>query len=448
MGSMTSKNAIRDLVKDQLLPAYWKQRRDIDFLDCWYRWSPEKVKVHRRATAEHRTLRDMGETPWLWLTVKTTAQGLFAETVNGRDEHATARFVDVFRRNRWAQRQPMVHREGIAYGQSFVQVLPGDPVSQWTAKSPRRMLAMWRDEANDEYPETTLEVVRSGDQFLYTVMDEGQVYRLSSEGQDGVAYIDDEVHGTGVTPVVRYVNFMDSDGRVVGEVEPYINVARRLNKTEYDRMLIQHFNSWKVRTATGLEGDAPSDEETEQLKMQLAQSDILTGGDGVTYGTLDETNLGPILSAREADIEILSALTQTPPNITGRMVNIGAEALAFANAMYARKLTDLQRSYGESNAQVLRLSAWQAGNELDAEDWELATKWADFETQSMSQAVDALGKAAQMLEVPKELLWDRIPTVTAQEAEQWRKHADENPSASHRIADALGRARGADLAGE
>lgn len=441
---MTSKNAIRELVKDQLLPAYWQQRRKIDLLDCWYRWSPEKVKVHRRATHEHQALRDMGETPWLWLTVKTTAQGLFAETVTGRDDAATGRFVDVFRRNRWAVKQPMAHREAIAYGQSFTQVLPGDPVSQWSVKSPRRMYASWRDEANDEYPETTLEVVKSGDHYLYTVMDEGQVYRLSSEGDDGISYIDDEVHGTGVTPVVRDVNFIDSDGRVVGEVEPYINVAKRLNKTEYDRMLIQHFNSWKVRTATNLDGDSPTDEETEQYKMQLAQSDILTGGDGVEFGTLDETNLSPILSAREADIEILSSLTQTPPNITGRMVNIGAEALAFANGMYARKLTDLQRSLGESNAQKLRLSAWQSGNELDAEDWEIATKWADFETQSMSQAVDALGKAATMLDVPKPLLWDRIPTVTAQEAEKWQKWRDDNPQASDRIADALERSRGAD----
>lgn len=444
---MTSKNAMRELVKDQLLPAYWAQRKRIDLLDRWYRWDPEKVQVHARATNEHKTLRNMGETPWLWLTVKTTAQGLFAETVAGRDKDSTARFVDVFRRNRWAQKQPMAHREAIAYGQSFTQVLPGDPVSQWSVKSPRRMYASWRDEANDEFPEATLEVVKSGDHYLYTVMDEGQIYRLSSEGLDGISYIDDEVHGTGVTPVVRDVNFMDSDGRVVGEVEPYINVAKRLNKTEYDRMLIQHFNSWKIRTATNLEGDSPTDDETEKLKMTLAQADILTGGDGVEFGTLDETNLSPILSAREADIEILSSLTQTPPNITGRMVNIGAEALAFANGMYARKLTDLQRSFGASSAQKLRLSAWQSGNELDAEDWEISTKWADFETQSMSQAVDALGKAAQMLEVPKELLWDRIPTVTAQEADRWRKHAGENPSASSRIAEALEKSRGADPVG-
>lgn len=441
---MTSKEAMRELVKDQLLPAYWQQRRQIDFLDCWYRWHPEKVKVHQRATPEHTALRDMGETPWLWLTVKTTAQGLFAETVSGRDDDATGRFRDVFRRNRWAEKQPMAHREAIAYGQSFTQILPGDPVSVWSVKSPRRMYASWRDEANDEYPETALEVVKSGDHYLYTVMDEGQIYRLSSEGQDGISYIDDEVHGTGVVPVVRDVNFMDSDGRVVGEVEPYINVAKRLNKTEYDRMLIQHFNSWKVRTATNMDGEDPGEDAAEQLKMALAQADILTGGEGVEFGTLDETNLAPILSAREADIEILSSLTQTPPNITGRMVNIGAEALAFANGMYARKLTDLQRSFGSSNARKLRLSAWQAGNAADAEDWELATKWADFETQSMSQAVDALGKAAQMLEVPKELLWDRIPTVTAQEAEKWRKHREENPSASNRIADALEATRGAD----
>lgn len=42
----------------------------------------------------------------------------------------------------------------------------------------------------------------------------------------------------------------------------------------------------------------------------------------------------------------------------------------------------------------------------------------------MSQAVDALGKAAQMLLIPPSALWARIPGVEKSDVEEWMELAE------------------------
>lgn len=43
----------------------------------------------------------------------------------------------------------------------------------------------------------------------------------------------------------------------------------------------------------------------------------------------------------------------------------------------------------------------------------------------MSQAVDALGKASQMLGIPPAALWTRIPGVTKSDVDEWSSMSDE-----------------------
>ena len=42
----------------------------------------------------------------------------------------------------------------------------------------------------------------------------------------------------------------------------------------------------------------------------------------------------------------------------------------------------------------------------------------------MAQTVDALGKIAQMLQVPVEALWEKIPGVTDQDVTYWKSIKD------------------------
>lgn len=47
----------------------------------------------------------------------------------------------------------------------------------------------------------------------------------------------------------------------------------------------------------------------------------------------------------------------------------------------------------------------------------------------MAQAVDALGKAASMLGIPKRALWNRIPGVERSDVQEWERLADQEQDA-------------------
>jgi hypothetical protein len=49
--------------------------------------------------------------------------------------------------------------------------------------------------------------------------------------------------------------------------------------------------------------------------------------------------------------------------------------------------------------------------------------WRDTEARSLAATVDALGKLTQMLGVPPQSLWERIPGVTQQDVEAWKAQA-------------------------
>jgi len=263
-----------------------------------------------------------------------------------------------------------------------------------------------------------------------------RVYILGDDN-GRIDYIEERRHNAGVAPAVRYSNQIDLEGRTPGEVEPYVQVAERINKTTYDRMLVQHFNSWKVRTATGL--DMPNDpEDRERVKLLLRQGDILTGEEGVQFGTLDETSPDGLIKATDEDVKILAVVTQTPVHaLTGDLVNLSADAIAESRAMADLKVNERKVGFGDSNEQVLRLSAHIEGRRDDAADFSIRTDWADLQSRSMNQAADALGKMATMLKIPVELLWDRIPTVTPEIAKAWLAYKKENPSAEEQLAAAL-----------
>lgn len=430
-----SQSAVVELATDILMPKHLSEREHLDLVDSWSRWSPEKVQLPVEASREHKALRDLSETPWLNLVVTTMAQQLMAEAVRSSraaDAGELARIWAPWQRNRMAAKQKPLHRAALSYGQAFTKVLPGDTGAVIKGLSPRNMVAVYQDPADDEYPMYTLEV--QGGHWI--VMDEEAEYTLGME-KGGLKYIEHKRHDVGVTPVIRYANQMDLEGRTPGEVEPYIPMAKRINKTSYDRLLTQHFNSWKVRTATKI--DAPAtDAEANRLKLLLRQSDILTGEGDTEFGTLDETPLEGFIKAWESDIQALAAVSQTPSHsLTGQLVNLSGDALVEARSMLDLKAGERKVSFGDSHCQTLRLAAHIEGREDDAADFTLSMQWADLESRSMAQAADALGKMATMLGVPVEKLWDRIPGVTPEVAGEWMKFKQDNPTPEAQLASAL-----------
>lgn len=427
-----SQRALIELVNDFLLPEQVAERLRLDRIDGWLRWSPEELALPGYASQEHKSLRQLAQTPWLSLVVTTVAQQLICEGVRSSDSSDTAPIWGPWQRNRFASRQRALHRAALGYGYAYNLVLPGDTGAVMRGYSPRDMYAAYGDATVDEYP--MYAIWRRGD--LIFVVDDEAKYTLT-QGKRGVEYITHDMHDVGVAPVIRYSNQIDLEGRTPGEAEPYIDVARRINKTSYDRMLTQHFNSWKVRTATNI--DKPANQsDADQAKMLLRQNDILIGEGDTQFGTLDETSLGGFIEAHKADIEALAAVSQTPAHaLTGQMINLSADAITEARAMLDLKAGERKLGFGDSHAQSLRLASHIEGRTADAEDFSLNMQWADLESRSMSQAADALGKMATMLGVPVELLWDKIPGVSVEEAKRWLTYRQENPTADDQIAEAL-----------
>ena len=434
-----NKRDVLELANDVLVPGWQRERQALDLIDKWHRWEPDALrdKIPNYATNEHRNLAKISETPFLQLVVTTVAQQLVAEAFRSSRTTDTTTLVLPWQRNRMHSRQRAIYRSALAYGYSYATAMPGDTGAVLRGRSPRDLYAVYGDVVEDEYPMYYLLV--KGD--LRFIVDEEATYILGEEtdsfGRSTLTFIEERIHGVGVAPAVRYSNQIDLEGRTPGEVEPYVQVAERINKTTYDRMLIQHFNSWKVRTATGL--DMPADTaDQERVKMLLRQNDILTGEAGVEFGTLDETSPDGLIKATDEDVKILAVVTQTPVHaLTGDLVNLSADAIAESRAMADLKVHERKVGFGDSNEQLLRLAAHIEGRAEDAADFTLRTDWADLQSRSMNQAADALGKMATMLKIPVELLWDRIPGVTPDIAKAWQEYRQKNPSAEEQLAAAL-----------
>jgi hypothetical protein len=434
-----SPNDVVALVDERLLPAYWQERQRLDKLDRWCRWTMDDARLPRAATPELKRLVQLAKTPWLGLVVTTTAQCMYVDGYRSPNNVNDSQPWQTWQANDMDTRQIAVHRAALEYGTAYLTVLPGKANGESRAVmrgvSPRRMMAFYARPSEDDWPTYAVQVEPQGDGFSVLLYDATSIYFLSLDSQGGHSeYVDTRDHNTGECPVVRYAH-LDLEGRAVGDVEPYIPVAARINKTSLDRLLVQHFGSWKVRTIAGL--SAPDDEEeANRARIRLRQQDLLVAEDPDTkFGTLDETPLDGFIRAWESDIEALAAVAQVPThNLTGQMVNLSAEALAAARASLNQKVTEWQKALGKSHEQALRFAAGIEGDARAAADFEAHVTWQDMEIRSMSQAVDALGKASQMLGVPPQALWPRIPGVTASDVTEWQRLA--------RSGDALGQLTG------
>jgi hypothetical protein len=428
---------LRDLIRGQMWDAFKVERERLNRIDRWYRFDHDKPHSPRQSTKEYRELGNRAQTPWLGLVVATVAQELYVEGYRRADDDTNADAWDVWQANGMDRRQIAVHRAALAYGTSYVTVLPGetmagDPMPAMRGVSPRRMIAFYRDEEDDEWPlyglRATPARVNGQKGWRLRLYDDELVYFLQC-GHDGdeMTYIEYREHGAGVpgAPIVRFANMLDLEERADGEVEPFISIAGRIDQTTFDRLVVQRFASWVVRTISGM---SPPDHLTgeseeqyrERTKVALTAADILIADDADTkFGSLPSTPLDGFIAAHEADVKSLAAVTQTPPHhLLGQMANLSAEALAAAEASKSRKIEERKHSFGESWEQALRLADGAA-------DYNAQVRWRDTESRSLAQTADALGKLATMLGVPVEALWERIPGVTQQDLARWKRLADE-----------------------
>lgn len=420
----------------ELWPQFRKERERLDRIDRWWRWDHENPHQPRQATREYRELVNRAQTPYLSLVVAAVVQGLYVDGYKAAEDTDNKESWQWWQANGQDAKQSPLHEAAVAYGLSYSTVLPGenylgDPMPVMTNWSPRNMIAFYEDPANDEWPTLTLAAkptkVNGSAGWNVWLLDDEERHRLTAEGNGSAfAWKDVEVHDLGVTPVIRYVNRLDLEGRAVGEVEPYIAVAGRIDQTTFDRLVVQRFASWVVRTIAGMslsETMATTGESAAGAKQRLKVEDILVAEDTDTkFGSLPASPLDGFNESKAEDVRDLAAVSQTAPhNLLGQMVNLSAEALAAADSSATRKRVRTQQSLGESHEQRLRLAAHVMGDKDGARDIEAQVRWRDTESRSLAQAADAWGKLVTMLGFPAELAWEKIPGLTQQDIAEAKK---------------------------
>lgn len=426
--ALTPNHAV-DIVKSRLWPLLVAERERVALLDRWMRWDHDSPHSPRHATREYRDLSNRAQAPWGRRVVTAVTDQLYVEGYRGAKDAENAAPWQWWQQNGLDSRQIAVHEAAVGYGLAYGVVLPGrswlgDPMPVIRGLDPSQMIAVYEDPAWDDWPIYALraEPQRVGDRtgWRLRLYDADEVHLLvMSESGDSLTHFETRSHGVGVCPVVRFTNHLDLRGRAAGDVEPIIPVLGRIDQTVFDRLVVQRFASWKVRTVAGMaKPELPEDASAERLRLKV--EDILIAEDPDTkFGTLDETSLGGFIEAHDADVRALAALSQSPAHeLVGTMANLSAEALAAAEASLTRRVTRVKHPLGEAWEQTLRLGAKIMGDEDAAKDVASQMHWRDMESRSLAQAADALGKLATMLGVPVELLWEKIPGWTTTDVDR------------------------------
>lgn len=445
---MLSKSTVRDLVSDDMFPALTAERENLDRIDRWMRFDHDQPHSPRQATREYKELSGRAQTPWLALVVTAVVQELYVDGYRRADDPDNAGSWRWWQQNGLDRRQLAIHRSACGYGLTYASVLPGtstlgEPMPIVRGHSPRRMIAFYESPESDDWPAYALEAepakIDGSDGWSARLFDDEAVHYLQIDQSGAITYLEFREHPAGVCPVIRFANQLDLEGRATGEVEPFIPVAARVDQTVFDRLVVQRFSSWVVRTIAGMT-KPDSDEAAEAERLRLRVEDLLVAEDPDTkFGSLPATPLDGFIKAAEADIQALGAVSQTPAHeLLGQMVNLSAEALVAARASLNRKVEERKHSYGQSWEQTLRLGSRIMGDGDGARDMESQVRWRDMEGRSLGQAADALGKLATMLGVPVEMLWERIPGWTQQDVERAKNIASQAGGMQSLLAEALG----------
>lgn len=373
------------------------------------------------------------------IVVDTLAQSTFVDGFRAKDEAEDSQVWRAWQANRMDARQTGIHRAAFAYGAAYAVVLPGDPLPVIRGVSPRSMLAMYGEDP--DWPIWALE--RCG-RNLWKLYDDEAIYYLeggsASDRSSGFTFLESREHGMGVTPVVRYLDELDldadddvegdprlggarSDVPLMGQVAPLFSVQDQIDLTTFGLLVAQWYSAFRQRYAIGWTA------ETEKDKMKAAASQLWTfdeNPEDMKVGEFSETNLDGYIKSREASLRHAATLSQTPVHeLIGELVNLSAEALAAAEAGRDRKVDERKTLLGESHEQTLGLVGELM--EVEVPD-DSQVVWRDTSARAFAATVDALGKLVQMLGIPPQELWERVPGATRQDVERWKAAAAQGDS--------------------
>ncbi|HJV99419.1 MAG TPA: phage portal protein [Arthrobacter sp.] len=436
------------LVEDMFLTLS-HDRTEYDLCHDYFEGKQLLPYAPRNATAQIRDLQQRSIANWIPLLVNLPSQMSFVDDYRRRqggmlEKKSKAKTAEntstewrLWQRNRMDGRQAIVYRSVLLYGHAFVCVNNIDPKNiTYDILSTRNTVAYFRDPVNDIRPSHVLTIKsypRSEKVPGLAILWDDEFRWEMTYTMDGKFIVKGKPfkHNLEKCPVVRYTCFLDDEGRTRGVVKPAIPLQDRLNQATFSTNVTSDFGAFKVRWAAGLmpsfrkdeNGDIILDANDEPIPepIEVSQAALLLSDDPATkFGQLDETPLDGYIRQEEQAARNFTTLSQFPPLASiANLANLSAEAWSAAEAQFIRWIDSLHISLGESHEELMRLGALASGDKEGADSYGGEVRWRDMSTRTVAVMMDALGKAAQMLDVPRKGLWPLIPGVTNGMLDDW-----------------------------
>jgi hypothetical protein len=251
-----------------------------------------------------------------------------------------------------------------------------------------------------------------------------------------------EWHGLGVVPVVRFPDEHGCDGVPPGKVWPVLPAQRQLNQVTFNLLMAQQYSAFRQRWVTGMAIQQDVNGVDVQPFNPAVDSLFHAEESATKFGEFGQTDLGGYLTSRDKVLQYIAAISQLPPHeivLGDGISNLSAEAVALLMNAHQRDIDEHKTTFGESTEQMIRLAGRAMATEEGLDAWydtSAQVVWRDTEPRSLPATIDALGKAATMLEVPVEVLWELWPGMTDATLSRW-KAARESLTQSARIRDML-----------
>ena len=444
-------------------------------IDRYARGEHDDPYMPDEADAEYQLLAKRAITNWCGLAERVPVQSLYVDNCRrgtdkpGEDNDKSPEWQH-FERSRMRARQTAVHEGAIRFGHSFV-LTEKDARGKIISKglSALKTAALFVDPANDITPYAALTILHKEKKGVDDFITHARLwvhkheYKVAFRKGKAAVY-GKKAHGSSAVPITRFAAHVDLEGRTSGLIEPLIPVQDRINQTIFDLLMGQTWNSFKVRTVSGMapplkmelknaediaaakawndanpDSPRPIPEEewgpqldaqgqpiVDRIKVSQRSNYQFAEDPEVKFGTLDETPLDGFIAAAEKAIRDFSALAQIPPHhVLGQIANLSAEALEAAEKSLDRLVELLQTVFSESWEQVFRIARELDGDGAAMEDFGVEVVWRDLESRSLSKTADALGKMRESLDIPRRGLWAMVPGVTSKQLGEWNRLADE-----------------------
>jgi hypothetical protein len=207
----------------------------------------------------------------------------------------------------------------------------------------------------------------------------------------------------GVVPVVPFVNrgrLSSMDGE--SEMADVLPIADAINKISTDMMTASEFAALPRRWATGVqlpetvdsEGEPTGEVDTSQMFSQAVARVWAVEESEAKLGQFPEAQLMGFTTAMKQLVQALGAMSGLPPHFLG----IGTDQLPSGDSRRAAesalvgRVYQVQRSFGPSYAEVMRLLSAADVGFFDPALNTVETQWRDAENVTDASLADAVTK--------------------------------------------------------